>query len=124
VHPGHADAALTVKQRGEQYRAADDGNAQLLGGLQLRIVERDRLGINHQHGPGGAELIAPMTPVNFGASRPELKHFAIARQIRAFDALTQVQQQMAEATHAASARAHQVNRRARAGGREQRVDLR
>ena len=123
MHPGHADAALTVQQRGEQCRAADDGHVQLLGGLQFRIVSGDRRGIDHEHGPGGAELIAPMTLVNFRAPRPELKHLAIAGQIRALDALTQVQQQMAEATHPATARAHEVNHGVGARALEQLVNL-
>src|SRR5437899_3029151 len=64
-----------------------------------------------------------MAAVNFRPAFAELADFIINHQVRAEDAMTQIQQQMTQSAHAAASCPDQVDRGARPGLLEELTDL-
>src|SRR5438093_244313 len=83
------------------------GTGCLAGELQLRVVEPDGGRVNDQHGPRELELGGGVTHMDLCATRAELLHLFVGRQVGAGHAMAQIQQQMAKTTHPTAARADQ-----------------
>ena len=109
VHAGDADAALASHECGEQAGAARDGELELLRGENLGVFEADGGGINHEERRRVAKVRGGVSDRDARTAATEDFHVLVFAEVRAADAKTEIEQQMAEAAHAAAARADEMH---------------
>ena len=123
MHSRHADSALPPHERGEQAGAAGEGNLQLLRRENFRIFQTDGRGINDEKRRGRGEIRRRVAGRDARAALAQAFDILVRAQIRTAHAETEIEQQMAEAAHAAAARADEMHHAARGRAAQDRADF-